>query len=180
LRACLDHVAAQGRVGATRLGEMRGAVTRVEKIIRAGDEHRPATMPIDLPVAHRISPHRWSNIRAAITGLLIECGWVSDTARSSAPLAGAWAGLMARARNHSFASPLPPFARYCCARHLAPQEVTVSTLGSYEAWRLHQTLSANPLEGRPHRCIACGLRHGTGGPSRPVASSRSPEPPTWS
>ncbi len=159
LRACLEHVTAQGHVGASQLTDMRSAIARLEKIVQTGTTPTPGGMPVDLPVTpealrpilnnvmpalHRISLSRWRNIRSAITSLLVECGWVCSTARSSAPLTGAWPDLLLRAGDNHSAKPLPPFARYCAARNLGPEDVTALVLTDYENWRRQQTLTVNP------------------------------------
>ena len=162
LRACLDYVRAKGELKMSTIERMRCAVSRFEKIVRTGTTPWPAdafaSLPADprefrvileavKPAAQHISKSRWSDIRSAITSLMLACGWIPTEARRGILFLGAWGRVVEAALDLTERkSPIPPFARFCISQGIEPHDVVPDHLEHYERWKRTHTLGAHPRQ----------------------------------
>ena len=156
LEACLAYLATQPDRPRTLLGEARSAVSTLAKMLNRTAESFPADPVLLRPIlaginwaAWGMSQKREANIRSALTGLLLPCGWVAPVFRAKARYSPEWRALMTLAEPHKLSGPLGPFGRFCAARGVGPQQVNNDHLLAYL-----ETLEAASLHLHPRHCAA--------------------------
>lgn len=149
--ACLAWAQANSSLPEAAIRRAESAVTLIARVLRRSSAEIPAAprelrplLGSVLPAAHQVSQKRWSNARADLKSLLIATGWVSPLARRTAPVTGRWATLIAGASTSAPVRMLPPFARWCAAEAIAPEDVCPQHVENFESFLAEATLSENP------------------------------------
>jgi integrase len=90
---------------------------------------------------HNMTLGRWNTIKSSVARVLKIVGWVDTDHLRSVALDVRWQAavdcLPAQGQKGSFM----PFARYCLARCIVPEDVTVTVIEDYRQWRTERTLS---------------------------------------
>ena len=156
LLACLSYLAASSGISPRLVTEARSDLAALARITGQPEAALPADpqrlRPIlrdVLPAAHRISHKRWANIKATLTTVLLECGWVAAESRPRGRQTLEWASVLSLASRDLGRyqhAPLGPFARFCGSRGRPPETIESSDLVAYEEWRAARTLDLTPRQ----------------------------------
>lgn len=149
--ACLDRLAAEGTISEPELDACRHRIALIARIAKV----RPDDLPADplalrpilartLPSATRSPAKPLTRARAALGDLLARAGWVSPITRRTTPICGAWGRALAEAARQTSIKRLPPFARYCAAQGVGPEEVGSEHFARFETFLERHSLEPHP------------------------------------
>jgi integrase len=148
---CLDRLTAAGTIGAPELDVCRQRIALIARIAKAQMDDLPADplalRPIlarTLPSATRAPAKPLLQARATLADLLMHAGWVSPITRRTTPMRAVWGRLLAQAAMQTSIKLLPPFARYCDAQGVAPDEVRSEHFARFEAVLERHSLEPHP------------------------------------
>jgi hypothetical protein len=148
---CLDRLAAEGTISEPERDACRHRIALIARIAKVRVDDLPADplalRPIlarTLPSATRSPAKPLARARAALGDLLARAGWVSPITRRTTPTSGVWGRALAEAVRRTSIKLLPPFARYCAAQGVAPEEVRSEHFALFESFLERQSLEPHP------------------------------------
>jgi hypothetical protein len=129
LQTVLDRLSANARLTASRKRDLRSAVTCFAKL----KEQPPAAIVMDLaairqsldrmvPARAKISPKRWSNLRADLAAAIAASGLRPVLRIADVAFAPAWRQLLAAAPQWTRYR-LSQLARWCSLRQIGPEAI---------------------------------------------------------
>ena len=96
------------------------------------------------PGALGLSPARWRNIKSDVRRAVKLCRKVQPAPDARVPLSDHWAALCGLGESPTERAMLRRFGRYCCARQIAPSQVTDRVMEDYARYLDEQVLSKAP------------------------------------
>ena len=127
------------------------------------------------PGALRLSPARWRNIKSDVRRAVRLCRTDRPIAEAKVPLTDEWESLCRSGKSPTERAMLRRFGRYCCARQIAPRQVTDRMMRDYTRYLDEQLFSKAPERIRDDTVRSWNRRVAGGGLARltPVDRGRA-------
>jgi len=148
LAALLDEVTKLGVLDANALRHVTSDLRMTSKVTGVAVDRLPCA-PVDLrpilkgvrPKRHSLSISRWSTIKSSVNRLLKFGDWVDQDHEPAIDLTFAWQRGIASLPQKGQCALFRGFARFCIARGVQPEDVTLATFENYGQWRRERTLT---------------------------------------
>lgn len=149
LQTVLDRLSANARLAGSRKRDLRSAVTSFAKLM----DQPPGAIPMELaairqsldrmvPARAKISPKRWSNLRADLAAAIAASGLRPMLRMADVALAPAWSQLLAAAPQWTRHG-LSRLARWCSLRQIGPEAIDDGVIERFIAELDSSTLVRN-------------------------------------
>jgi integrase len=159
LQAVLDALEGQRDLSATRLRDLRSAVTRVAKLLGAAPGHMPLHLPVLSgklaainPVAVGLATKTFSNIRSDFLAAVSVTGLKQLRPPGKAALSPGWARLLAKLPKRRAGIGLSRLARHASREGIEPDQIDDAALERFITAVRENSLHRNP--NHLHRTLA--------------------------
>lgn len=148
LAAALAEIRASGALEANALRHVLSDAAMVAKVTGKPLEHLPCSPVALRPILkairaarHNLTVSRWSTIKSSVARALKITGWIDHDGESVVALTQAWQRGADQIPQPGQRASFVGFARFCVARDIQPEAVTLTTIDEYGIWRSERTLT---------------------------------------
>ncbi len=148
LAAALAEIKASGALEPNALRHLLSDAAMAAKVTGMPLEQLPCSPVALRPILkavkaarHKLTVSRWSNIKSSIARALKITGWVDHDGACVVALTEAWQRGADKIAQPGQRASFVGFARFCVARDIQPEDVTLPTIDEYGRWRSERTLT---------------------------------------